>query len=82
MDGERPISDDPRVFPMLDDSASLIGASAAWDWGFTGAGWYVAVLDTGIRKTHEMFAGKTILEATAGRWARTAPAAAPTAKPS
>jgi len=61
--GERPISDDPRVFPMLDDSASLIGASAAWDWGFTGAGWYVAVLDTGIRKTHEMFAGKTILEA-------------------
>ena len=40
-----------------------IGADTAWASGYTGAGWYVAILDTGIRKTHEMFAGKTIVEA-------------------
>ncbi|MGE4498108.1 MAG: S8 family serine peptidase, partial [Deferribacterales bacterium] len=31
--------------------------------GYTGDGWYVAVIDTGIRRTHEMFAGKNITEA-------------------
>lgn len=41
---------------------ALIGADQAWSQGYTGRGWYVAVLDTGIRSTHEMFAGKTIVE--------------------
>lgn len=41
----------------------LIGADVAWNRGYTGAGWYVAILDTGIRSTHEMFKGKTIVEA-------------------
>ena len=41
----------------------LIGADVAWQKGYTGAGWYVAVLDTGIRSDHEMFQGKTIVEA-------------------
>ncbi|MCB2189427.1 MAG: S8 family serine peptidase, partial [Deltaproteobacteria bacterium] len=49
--------------PNLSESAALIGANNAWSRHYTGAGWYVAVLDTGIRKTHEMFAGKTIYEA-------------------
>ena len=40
-----------------------IGADTAWSRGYTGQGWYVAVLDTGIRRTHEFFAGKTIVEA-------------------
>lgn len=40
-----------------------IGADTAWSRGYTGRGWYVAVLDTGIRRTHEFFAGKTIVEA-------------------
>ncbi|MEF3696984.1 S8 family serine peptidase [Desulfolutivibrio sp.] len=40
-----------------------IGADVAWARGYTGAGWYVAVLDTGIRSTHEFFAGKNIIEA-------------------
>jgi subtilisin family serine protease len=41
----------------------LIGVDVAWQKGYTGAGWYVAVLDTGIRADHEMFRGKTIVEA-------------------
>ncbi|MCX6582296.1 MAG: S8 family serine peptidase [Candidatus Aminicenantes bacterium] len=49
--------------PMLTSSIPLIGANTAWSMGYTGAGWYVAILDTGIRRTHEFFAGKTILEA-------------------
>jgi hypothetical protein len=49
--------------PLLDGSVPLIGAKKAWANGYTGAGWYVAVLDTGIRKTHQFFSGKTIVEA-------------------
>jgi hypothetical protein len=49
--------------PFLNNTVNITGASTAWSMGYTGAGWYVAVLDTGIRKTHEMFAGKTIVEA-------------------
>ncbi len=49
--------------PMLNDSAGIVGAETAWGWGFTGTGWYVAVLDTGIRRTHQFFSGKTIIEA-------------------
>jgi len=40
-----------------------VGADVAWTRGYTGAGWYVAILDTGIRRTHEFFSGKTIVEA-------------------
>lgn len=40
-----------------------IGADTAWSRGLTGQGWHVAILDTGIRRTHEFFAGKTIVEA-------------------
>ena len=47
----------------LEQSAPLVGADAAWAMGYTGAGWFVAILDTGIRSTHEFFSGKTIVEA-------------------
>ncbi len=40
----------------LNESIPLIGADVAWAQGFTGAGWFVAVLGTGIRETHEFFA--------------------------
>ncbi len=49
--------------PMLDTSVNLIGAENAWGMGYTGSGWYVAILDTGIRRTHQFFQGKTIVEA-------------------
>ncbi|HAL86081.1 MAG TPA: hypothetical protein DCM31_03900 [Deferribacteraceae bacterium] len=45
------------------DSTGQIGADTLWTSGYTGAGWYVAIIDTGIRRTHEMFAGKNIIEA-------------------
>lgn len=49
-------------FPALNQSRKLVGAIDAWNLGFTGDGWYVAVLDTGILSTHEMFTGKHIVE--------------------
>ncbi len=45
------------------DVMSLIGADRAWDRGYTGKDWYVAILDTGIRASHELFSGKDIVEA-------------------
>jgi len=57
------VSNDRLDRPMLATSVALIGAKTAWSMGYTGAGWYVAILDTGIRRTHEFFAGKTIQEA-------------------
>ncbi len=66
------LAQDPQVFyitedrlerPALDNTVNIIGASDSWVSGYTGAGWYVAILDTGIRATHEFFSGKTIVEA-------------------
>jgi subtilisin family serine protease len=49
--------------PQLMDTVNLIGASTVWSRGYSGSGWYVAILDTGIRKTHQFFYNKTIVEA-------------------
>lgn len=49
-------------YPMLNQSVGIVGADVAWGFGYTGQGWYVAVLDTGLRTSHEMFQGKSILE--------------------
>ncbi|ACI16946.1 hypothetical protein COPRO5265_0081 [Coprothermobacter proteolyticus DSM 5265] len=45
------------VTPDMVNSAPLIGAPEAWNLGYTGAGTYVAVIDTGIDYTHENFGG-------------------------
>ncbi|MCP4213326.1 MAG: S8 family serine peptidase [bacterium] len=62
---EPEVSDSPgtSVSPPLQDSIGIVKADKAWDAGFTGSGWYVAVLDTGISKSHEMFQGKDVVEA-------------------
>jgi subtilisin family serine protease len=46
----------------LAQSTHIIGADVAWGYGYAGQGWYVAILDTGIRRTHAMFQGKNIVE--------------------
>ena len=61
--GKLPAGDENPDVPLLDTSATLTGASAAWSMGYTGSGRYVAILDTGIRSSHEFFGGKTIVEA-------------------
>ncbi|MBI3033563.1 S8 family serine peptidase [Candidatus Woesearchaeota archaeon] len=51
-----------KYYALLDNSVPLINAPSFWKSGYTGQGVKVAVLDTGIRKTHEMLAGKIIAE--------------------
>ena len=59
----RSIQIDELAAPTLAQSVPLIGAPAAWSQGYAGAGWSVAVLDTGIDKNHPFLAGKVINEA-------------------
>jgi subtilisin family serine protease len=46
----------------LTQSVPLIGGTNAWSSGFTGAGWTVAILDTGVQQSHPFLAGKTVSE--------------------
>jgi subtilisin family serine protease len=54
---------DAVVPAALAASTPLIGATRAWAAGYTGAGWTVAVLDTGVDSTHPFLTGKVISEA-------------------
>jgi hypothetical protein len=49
--------------PTLADSAPLIGANTAWSMGFTGDRHMVAILDTGVLKTHSFFGSRVVTEA-------------------
>jgi subtilisin len=49
--------------PTLSQSVPLIGAPTAWSLGATGDNWTVAVLDTGVDKSHPFLAGKVVSEA-------------------
>lgn len=56
-------SESPEVSaPKLDETADIIGAEDVWGMGFTGDGWYIAMIDCGIMTSHDMFAGKNIIE--------------------
>jgi subtilisin family serine protease len=55
---------DPKLSrPKLRESAGIMGADVAWSLGYSGTGWYVAVIDSGILRSHEFFTGKKIIEA-------------------
>jgi subtilisin family serine protease len=49
--------------PQLNGTVDIVDASDAWAMGYGGSGWYVAILDSGIRKSHDFFDGKTVVEA-------------------
>ncbi|MCH6586191.1 MAG: S8 family serine peptidase, partial [Thaumarchaeota archaeon] len=57
------ISEDVLFESFLTDSVPLVGAPAAWSNGASGQGQAVAILDTGVEKTHSMLSGKVISEA-------------------
>ncbi len=57
------IEQDVPVPPVLGESIPLIGANALWEDGYTGFGWAIAILDTGVDKTHPFLAGKVAAEA-------------------
>lgn len=48
---------------QLMDSGPLIGAPQAWNAGFTGNGYTIAVLDSGVDRTHPFLFGKVVAEA-------------------
>lgn len=49
--------------PLLDSSIPVMGIDDAWTAGFTGSGWTVAVLDTGVDNDHAFFGGRVVSEA-------------------
>ncbi len=49
--------------PLLSDSSILIGATNSASAGFSGQGQVVAIIDTGVDKTHSFLSGKVVHEA-------------------
>ncbi len=57
------IEEDGLSRPALEQSVPLIRADEAWAAGYTGNGWAVAVLDTGVDKAHSFLGGRVVSEA-------------------
>ena len=55
------IQEDIPKLPTLSQSTKVINADNVWARGFAGANQTIAVLDTGVAKTHPMFAGGKIV---------------------
>jgi len=57
------IEPDSRLVPALDRSVAQIGAPQTWQAGYTGDGQAVAVIDSGIDRSHPALAGRIVHEA-------------------
>ncbi len=57
------IEEDVAELPTLAESAVLVGAPTAWLSGYTGAGWAVAIIDSGVDRAHPFFTGRIVSEA-------------------
>lgn len=49
--------------PALLQSTTLVNAPPAWSAGTTGAGWTVAVLDSGVQSSHPFLGGRVVSQA-------------------
>ena len=57
------IREDRPMYPLLDESAPIVQAPDMWDSSFQGSGKTVAVLDSGVDKSHPSLSGKVVAEA-------------------
>lgn len=57
------IQEDRLSRPLLAESVPLIGAANAWASSYTGSGQTIAILDTGVDKTHPFLVNKVVSEA-------------------
>jgi hypothetical protein len=57
------VREDQLRRPELGTSVPLVGAPQAWNLAATGTGWAIAVLDTGVQKSHPLLSGKVVSEA-------------------
>ncbi len=56
---------------FLDQSTAMINMTSAWSSGYDGTGQIVAILDTGVQKSHQFFGGRVLYEACFGSNATT-----------
>lgn len=59
----RAIAEDIEFSATLDSSIPVIGANNAWNAGYTGSGYAVAILDTGVETAHPFLGGRVVSEA-------------------
>ncbi|MCA1586625.1 MAG: S8 family serine peptidase, partial [Acidobacteria bacterium] len=49
--------------PSLLESMPIIRSAPLWQYGYTGIGWSVAILDTGVDSAHPFFGGRVVSQA-------------------
>ena len=80
------VTEDRRNVPSLAESVPLIQGTAAWSAGYRGLGQTIAIIDSGVDKSHPFLAGKVVSEAcySSGGWCpggKTSSTAAGSARP-